>query len=69
MKIDPETFVAALEDRGATFDWLPAPNIGDFYLNLDRVDIDEEEEVSIRYALCDHYDGVRAHLLTRETKH
>jgi hypothetical protein len=66
---DVERFVAALKRRGARFDWLQAPDFDHFYLNLHGVDIDAVEEVSIRYALFDHYDEVRAVLLSRDVRH
>jgi hypothetical protein len=69
MPLDAERFVAALERRGAAFVWLQGPDFGEFFLNLDAVEVAAGEEVSIRYALFDHYEAVRAYLFTREVRH
>jgi hypothetical protein len=59
-------FVAMLMRRGARFDWVSA---SEFYLNLDRVEVDEDEELSIRWSMVNHYNEVRAHLFAREPRH
>jgi hypothetical protein len=66
MTFDVPAFVHMLERRGARFAWF---DLTEFFLDLDDVQIDEAEEIAIRYKMCDVYTEVVAHLLSRETKH